>query len=72
MVTNEIDVILPVPTFVYPSIEENYKERHDSADWEYLMRYLKENSPEDYVAAKQVFSENLYSPVICLLCAVRF
>ncbi len=62
MVTNEIDVILPVPTFVYPSIEENYKERHDSADWEYLMRYLKENSPEDYVAAKQVFSENLYSP----------
>lgn len=62
MISNKIDVILPVPTFVYPSIEENYKERHDSADWEFLMKYLEKNRPEDYAAAKKVFSENLYSP----------
>lgn len=62
MISNKIDVILPVPTFVYPSIEENYKERHDSADWEFLMKYLEKNRPEDYAAAKKVFLENLYSP----------
>ena len=62
MCTNDIDVILPVPTFVYPNIKENYKERHDPADWEYLMRYLERNSPDDYYAAVQVFSGNLYSP----------
>lgn len=62
MISNKIDVILPVPTFVYPSIEENYKERHDSADWEFLMEYLEKNKPEDYAAAKKVFSENLYFP----------
>ncbi len=62
MVSNKIDVILPVPTFVYPSIEENYKERHAPDDWEYLMKYLKENNPKDYIEARQVFSESLYSP----------
>lgn len=62
MRTNDIDVILPVPTFVYPNIEENYKERHDPTDWEYLMQYLKENSLDDYKAARRVFSESLYSP----------
>lgn len=62
MVLNEIDVILPVPTCVYPSIEENYKERHDPADWDYLIEYLKEHSPEDYRVSEQVFSGNLYLP----------
>ena len=38
MYTNDIDVILPVPTFVYPNIRENYKERHDPSDWEYIVR----------------------------------
>ncbi len=67
MHTNEIDVILPVPTFVYPNIEENYKERHDPADWEFLMKYLEENSPNDYKAARKVFSESLYSPCNMLI-----
>lgn len=62
MVSNGIDVILPVPTCVYPSIEENYKERHDPSDWDYLMEYLKEHSPEDYRVSGQVFSGNLYLP----------
>lgn len=67
MCTNDIDVILPVPTFVYPNIEENYKERHDPADWEFLMMYLEENSPDDYKAARKVFSESLYSPCNMLI-----
>lgn len=62
MVSNGIDAILPVPTCAYPSIAENYKERHDPSDWDYLMDYLKKNNPEDYELSKKVFSGNLYLP----------
>lgn len=62
MISNKIDVILPVPTCVYPNIEDNYKERHDPSDWDYLMEYLKENNPDDYSVSKQLFSGSLYLP----------
>lgn len=62
MVSNGIDVILPVPTYVYPDIAQNYKERHDPSDWDYLMEYLRENDPDDYKTAERVFSGNLYLP----------
>lgn len=58
----DIDVILPVPTYVSPSIEDNYRERHDPADWDYLMEHLHENHPEDYGCACDIFKGNLYSP----------
>lgn len=58
----DVDVILPVPTYVAPNIADNYKERHDASDWEYLMRYLERHLPEDFELAKTVFSGNLYSP----------
>lgn len=60
METNDIDVVLPVPAYIAPSIEENYKERHDASDWEYLMEYLKEHNPSDYDLGQQVFAGNLY------------
>ena len=62
MEEQKIDVILPVPTFVSPSIAANYMERHDAAVWKFLMEYLKENHPKDYEAAEKVFWESLYSP----------
>lgn len=62
MKKNDIDVILPVPTCVIPSISENYRERHDFSDWEYLLKYLQENLPEDYQIAMSVFSGKLYVP----------
>lgn len=62
MVSNDIDVILPVPTYVQPNIGENYKERHDPADWDFLMEYLKEKRSDDYGTAGQVFSGGLYLP----------
>lgn len=62
MTENDIDVILPVPTYVQPSIEENYRERHDPSDWTYLTEYLREYYPLDYEAGKEVFAGNLYSP----------
>lgn len=63
MVNNNIDVILPVPLYVAPSLEENYKFRHDPVDWEFMLSYLKENLPEDYETASAFFKETcLYSP----------
>ncbi len=62
MEDNEIDVILPVPTVVVPNIIENYKERHDVTDWEFLMAYLKHNNSVDFEMATEVFQESLYSP----------
>ena len=55
-------MILPVPTYVQPNIEENYKERHDASDWEYLIKYLELHDPESYAVGKEVFAGNLYSP----------
>lgn len=62
MEANKVDVILPVPLYVAPSIAENYKERHTASDWEYLMAYFEKNLPEEFEAAEQFFSGNLYSP----------
>lgn len=59
---NNVDVILPIPLYVMPSIEENYKERHIASDWEYMMEYLKRYHEKDYEVAKNVFKGNLYSP----------
>lgn len=58
----DIDVILPVPTYVSPNIEDNYRERHDPVDWDYLLHYLKEYYPVDYEYACSVYRGNLYSP----------
>lgn len=59
---NEVDVILPVPLYVAPSVAENYRERHDPSDWEYMMQYLKENHEKEYNQAEEFFGKNLYSP----------
>lgn len=67
MIENNVDVILPVPLYVAPSIAENYKERHIASDWEYLMEYFREKLPEEYGAAQQVFGGNLYSPCNMLI-----
>ena len=61
MNTNDIDVVLPVPTYVLPSVDKNYRERHDAGEWGYLLNYLKQNSTSDYEIARNVFAGNLYS-----------
>lgn len=57
-----IDVILPTPLYVAPSLADNYKSRHDPSDWEYMMGYLKKQDKETYQSAKAFFNQNLYSP----------
>ena len=60
---NRIDVILPVPLCVMPSLEENYRGRHVSEVWDRAMKILEELHPEDAEPAERYFKEhNLYSP----------
>ncbi len=62
MQENNVDVILPVPLYVAPSLAENYKSRHDPSDWDYMMQYLKAGSEQEYLEAEAFFQKNLYSP----------
>ncbi len=62
MEMQRIDVILPVPLYVAPSLEGNYKARHDPSDWECMMGYLKMQDEALYCDAKKFFQGNLYSP----------
>lgn len=62
MKENDIDVILPTPLYVAPSITQNYKDRHTASDWDFMMDYLKQIYSEDYREAVVFFNTNLYSP----------
>jgi len=62
VIDNDVDLILPIPLYVSPSVEENYKGRHVASDWDFVMDYLKEHHPKDYAFAKDFFKGNLYSP----------
>lgn len=59
---NHVDVILPVPLYAAPSLEENYKRRHDPSDWDYMLEYLSQNCAPEYHKAADFFKGNLYSP----------
>jgi hypothetical protein len=59
---NGMDVILPIPLYVAPSLEGNFRKRHDPSDWDYLMEYWKQKDFAEYQEAKQFFRSNLYSP----------
>ena len=62
MLDNTIDVLLPVPLYVAPSVEENFKNRHDPSDWAFMMQCLKKDFPGDFQKACAFFKGNLYSP----------
>lgn len=62
MSERHIDVILPTPLYVVPSLAQNYKDRHTASDWNFMMDYLKLIYPQDYKAATVFFDTNLYSP----------
>ena len=62
MKENDIDVILPTPLYVAPSLAQNYKDRHEAYDWDFMMDYLKRIHPKDFKEAVDFFATNLYSP----------
>lgn len=59
---SKVDVILPVPLYVAPNVEVNYKERHTPSDWDFVMGYIKDHYSEDYDQAAAFFKDGFYSP----------
>lgn len=67
MEQNSIDVILPVPLYVAPNLEDNFRGRHAAREWDCMMQYLQSKLPEDYERAREFFQGNLYSPCNMLI-----
>ena len=65
---NDIDVVLPVPLYVSPSIKENYLARHEKTPWNAMMNSLKSRNPECYADADEYFkTSGFYSPCNMLI-----
>ena len=63
MAGNDVDAILPIPLYVGPSVEDNYRFRHISSDWDCMMKVLKEFSEEESNFAKELFAGSFYFPL---------
>lgn len=62
MQKNDVDVILPVPLYVAPSLDGNFRSRHDEDAWDYMLQCLKERDVADYEEAVSFFAGGLYAP----------
>ena len=62
MEQNMIDVILPVPLFVDPNLQENYLSRHTNKPWNDMIKVLSRLYPDDGFLARNFFQQGLYSP----------
>ena len=67
MIANKVGVILPVPLFVVPSLEENFRSRHDGSDLDYMFEYMKEHHAEEYDELRAFWNNGLYSPCNMLI-----
>lgn len=67
MAANKVDVILPVPLFVAPSLEVNFRSRHDGSDLDYMFEYIKEHHAEEYDELREFWNNGLYSPCNMLI-----
>lgn len=56
------DVVLPIPAVVYPSVSEDYAQRHIAADWQIMLDLLKEKYSDYYDSAKKVSEQMYYYP----------
>lgn len=60
---NNFDVLLPVPLYVAPTLELNFKARHLPRVWETMLSKLKESHPDDYDPISHYLkTSSLYSP----------
>lgn len=67
MQDSHVDIILPTPLYVAPTLAQNYKDRHVASDWDFMINYLKRIYPGDYKEAVSFFETNLYSPCNMLI-----
>ena len=57
-----IDVILPTPLYVAPTLAENFRRRHDPDIWDCMMETLERRDVRLFHEAERFFQGNLYSP----------
>ena len=62
MYNNNIDMLLPVPMYIGPSIADNFKFRHVSKDWDTLMDVIAEDSSEVYEQSEKCFADTVFFP----------
>lgn len=67
MSSNSIDVIMPTPLCVMPSLKENYLFRHEKKPFRDMMSLIKKQYPKDYERAVSFFDQGLYSPCNMLI-----
>lgn len=64
----QVDAILPVPLYVYPSLEGNFVARHKKQVWEMAIQILSVQHPDMQEAATEYFSkQGCYSPCNMLI-----
>ncbi len=65
----KVDVILPVPLYVRPSLAGNYVARHERRPWEAMLKHLREQHGQECYDAAVDFFENsgCYSPCNMLI-----
>ncbi len=63
MFKHGVDVLLPVPLYVYPSIEGNFRSRHVESNWDNMLEFVRDNYPDDHEDLSKFFkTTGLYSP----------
>lgn len=63
MSKEQVDVILPVPLYVHPSLEANYRNRHVGTNWDNMLEYFENERPAEFDGLNIFFKESgLYSP----------
>lgn len=68
MQSSAIDVILPVPLYVHPTLEMNYRSRHIEKHWDDMLSFVQEKYAEDYNELSHFFkTTSLYSPCNMLI-----
>ena len=68
MAREKIDVVLPVPLYVHPSLEANYRNRHVESNWDNMLDYFRMNRTDEFQELSTFFKETgLYSPCNMLI-----
>jgi len=55
-----VDVVLPLPTWVTPSVKEGHLKHYTPEVWETMMNILKRHSPKYYEFAQTTFEGNIF------------
>lgn len=62
VIDKSIDIIMPVPTTVTPSVEHNYFARHGIEEWESMMQIFLEYGVREKETVEKIFSDTMYFP----------